>query len=83
MAEEFSNVQFLGPFQRFETTLISTADQIAQSLQKIWPTQPYFFYLNFTNIDETDFKMDWLLKDTKGIEISSTPKDLVKIKNYV
>ena len=82
LAEKFINVQFLVPFPRFEMTLISSVDQIAQSLQNMWQTPTYFCYLNFTNTSEVDFKMDWLLKETKK-EISFAEADLLKIKSDV
>ena len=65
LAEKFINVQFLVAFPRFELTLTSSVDQIAQSLQNMWQTPTYFCYLNFTNTSEVDFKMDWLLRETK------------------
>ena len=65
LAENFINIQFLVPFPRFEMTLIENVDQIARPLQNMWQTPTYFCYLNFTNTSEVDFKMDWLLKETK------------------
>ena len=82
LAEKFINVQFLVPFPRFEMTLISSVDQIAQSLQKMWQNPTYFCYLNFTNTSEVDFKMDWLFKETEK-EISFAQTDLLKIKSDV
>ena len=82
LAEKVINVQFLVPFPRFETTLISSVDQIAQSLQKMRQTPNYFCYLIFTNTSEVDFKLDWLLKETKK-EISFAQTELLKIKSDV
>ena len=82
LVEKFINVQFLIPFPRFEMTLISNVDQIAQSLQNMWQTPTYFCYLNFTNTSEVDFKMDWLLRETQK-EISFAQNDLLKIKGDV
>ena len=44
LAKKIINVQFLVPLQRFEMTLISSVDQIAQSLQNMWQTPTYFCY---------------------------------------
>ena len=82
LAEKFINVQFLVPFPRFEMALISSVDQIAQSLQNMWQTPTNFCYHNFTNTSEVDFKMDWLLKETNK-EISFAQTDLLKIKSDV
>ena len=82
LAEKFIKVQFLGPSPRLEMTLISSVDQLAQALKKMWPTPIYFCYLNFTNTSELDFKMDWLLKETKK-EICFAQTVLLKIKSDV
>ena len=42
----------------------------------------YRCYLTFTNTSENDFKVDWLLKETKK-EISFADKELNKIKQEV
>ena len=56
-----------------------SSDKIASDLQNMWRTPSYRCYLNFTNTNENDFNLDWLLRETKW-EFNYAEKDLAEMK---
>ena len=82
LAEKFVNAQFLVPYPTFDIQLTKSLDKVARELQNMWQMPTYRCYLNFTNTSEHEFKVDWLLKETKK-EISFADEDLTKIKQEV
>ena len=75
LAEKFINVQFRVPYPKFDIQLTESLHKVATELQTMWQMPTYRCYLKFTKTSENDFKIDWLLKETKK-EISFVDKDL-------
>ena len=84
LAEKFVNVQFLLPYPKVDIQLTESLDKVATELQHVANAGmlTYRCYLNFTNTSQNDFKVDWLLKETKK-QISFADEDLNKIKHEV
>ena len=82
LAEKFVSAQFLVPYPTLDIQLTKSLDKVARELQNMWRIPTYRCYLNFTNASEHEFKVDWLLKETKK-EISFPDEDLTKIKQEV
>ena len=82
LAEKFVKVKFVVPYPKFDIQLTESLDEVATELQTMWQMPTYRCYLNFTSTSENDFKVDWLLKETKK-EISFADKDLNQIKREV
>ena len=82
MAEKIVKVQFLVPYPKFDFQLTESPDKVATELQTEWQMPTYRYHLNFTNMSENDFKVNWLLKETKK-EFSFAEKDLNKIRRQV
>ena len=82
LAEKLVNAQFLVPCPTFDIQLTKSLDKVARELQNMWQMPTYRCYRNFTNTSEKEFKVDWLLKETKK-ELSFADEDLTKIKQEV
>ena len=82
LAEKFVNAQFLVPYPKFDIQITESLDKVAKELQNMWQMPTYRCYLNFTNTGENEFKVDWLLKETKK-EIAFAQEDLTNIKQEV